>query len=115
MKTPALVRGTLIAAMCAAGAAFAQVPTAETPNAVITDVGLPPAEERDSVGAVLLETSMVRAQRQAFGVRSTPAEVQAIGQGVMQATLAAARAKDIEGPDTHQLGGPPAKPPLTRD
>jgi len=115
MKTTAWVRGSLIAAMCASGAAFAQVPTADTPNAVITDVGLPPAEERDSVGAVLLETSMVPAQRKAFGVRSTPAEVQAIGEGVMRATLAAARAKDIQGPDTHELGGPPAKAPLTRD
>jgi hypothetical protein len=103
------VRGSLIAAVCLAGGAFAQTPTSVTPTAVMTDTAPAPAEERDSVGAVLIETSMVRAHRMAFGTRSTPEQVQAIGQGVMRATLAAQQAKDRdEGPNTRALGGPPA-------
>ena len=53
---------------------------------------------------------MVIAQRRAFGTRSTPQEVQAIGRGVMEATVAAARAQD-GGPDTSALGGPPEATP----
>ncbi|HUR88946.1 MAG TPA: hypothetical protein VMZ74_07665 [Ramlibacter sp.] len=96
------MRYLLIAAVCATTSAFAQV----TP-AVMTDTNYAPAEDRSSVGAVLLESQMVIAQRRAFGTRSTPDEVQAIGRGVMQATLAAAQAQDM-GPDTRALGGPPA-------
>jgi hypothetical protein len=120
MMTKATVCGSLIAAMgaLAMGAAVAQTAPERpvTLSPVMTDVGLAPAEDRESVGAVLLETSMVPAQRKAFGVRSTPDQVQAIGEGVMRATLAAARARNGDIPDTHQLGGPPAAAPgLTRD
>ena len=97
------VRGSLIAAaLWAAGSAFAQV----TP-AVMTDTTYAPAEDRDSVGAVLVEDKMVLAQRREFGERSTPQEVAAIGRGVMEATFAAAQAQDT-GPDTRALGAPPA-------
>jgi len=91
-----------IAAISAAAGAFAQ----PTPP-VMTDTTYAPAEDRDSVGAVLVEDRMVIAQRREFGTRSTPTDVAAIGQGVMQATLAAARAQDI-GPDTRALGAGPA-------
>ena len=96
-------RGSLIAAVLwTAGSAFAQV----TPP-VMTDTTYAPAEDRDSVGAVVLEENMVLAQRRAFGQRSTPQEVAAIGRGVMQATIAAARAQE-HGPATRALGGPPS-------
>jgi hypothetical protein len=62
------------------------------------------------MGAVLLETSTVPAYRRAFGTRSTPEQVQAIGQGVMRATLAAQRAQEQgDGPDTRALGGAPER------
>jgi outer membrane receptor protein involved in Fe transport len=92
----------IAAALCIAASAFAQV----TPP-VVTDTNYAPAEDRSSVGAVLLEENMVIAQRRAFGTRSTPQQVAAIGRGVMQATIAAAKAQD-NGPDTRALGGPPA-------
>lgn len=95
-------RGSLMAAVgCAVTAVFAQV----TPP-VMTDTNFAPAEDRGSVGAVLIEPQMVLAQRRTFGTRSTPQDVQAIGRGVMEATLAAAKAQDA-GPDTRALGGPP--------
>jgi hypothetical protein len=102
MKYLNAMRGGLMAAAWAAGSAFAQ----PTPP-VMTDTTYAPAEERDSVGAVLLEENMVVAQRREFGTRSTPRDVQAVGRGVMQATLAAARAQG-NGPDTRALGGPPS-------
>jgi hypothetical protein len=104
MKYLEAMSGGLIALVCAAGSAFAQ----PTPP-VMTDTMYAPAEDRDSVGAVVVEDRMVIAQRREFGTRSTPKDVQAIGQGVMQATLAAARMQEV-GPDTRALGGPPAKP-----
>ena len=108
MKFLDAVRGSLIAAVCAAGAAHAQSPAA------MTDVNFAPAEDRDSVGAVLFEDSMVRAQRARFGQRSTPADVQAIGREVMRKTMLAAGDRQ-EGPDTRTLGGPPeAAPPAVK-
>lgn len=104
MTSIGAVRGSLIAAMLAASAAGSAL--AQVSPVVFTDAGAMPAEERDSMGAVLMEDSPVRAQRQTFGQRNTAREVQAIGQGVMRATLAAARAQE-EGPNTRALGGPP--------
>ena len=101
MKFPNAARGSLIAFACAACGAFAQQPT-------VTDVTYAPAEDRDSVGAVQFENADVIAKRRAFGTRNTPAEVQAIGRGVMQATLAAAEAQG-EGPNTRAMGAPPAR------
>jgi len=102
MKYLDAMRGGLIVAACAAASAFAQ----PTPP-VMTDTTYAPAEDRDSVGAVLVEDRMVIAQRREFGARSTPQDVAAIGRGVMQATLAAAEMKD-SGPDTRALGAGPA-------
>ena len=97
------VRGSLWAAGLVTGSAFAQMP-------VITDVALAPPEYRESVGAVLLEDSMVLAQRKQFGQRSTPAEVQAIGREVIRKTMLEAQARGETGPNTRALGGPPAAP-----
>ena len=115
MRSIDVVRGSLIAALWGIGSAFAQEatpPMAVTPP-VMTDVSYAPAEDRDSVGAVLMESQMVLAQRREFGTRSTPQDVAAIGRGVVEATLAAARARD-EGPDTRALGAPP-EPKSLRD
>ena len=98
------VRATsLWAAGLVAGSAMAQMP-------VLTDVALAPPEYRESVGAVLLEDSMVLAQRKKFGQRSTPAEVQAIGREVIRKTIAEAQARGEAAPNTRALGGPPSAP-----
>lgn len=112
MRSIDVVRGSLIAALCGLGSAFAQevAPPIEVTPAVMTDVSYAPAEDRDSVGAVQVESQMVLAQQREFGTRSTPEDVAAIGRGVVAATLAAAR--EQEGPDTHALGAGPEPRPL---
>jgi hypothetical protein len=94
------LRAALATALLAAGSAFAQ-----SKSPVVTDVGASPAEERSSAGAIVFEDSMPRAHQQAFGVRDTRAEVAAIGNGVMNATLA--QMQEEQGPNTRALGGPP--------
>ena len=101
MNALAVVRGSLIAAGLVAASAFAQMP-------VLTDVALAPPEYRESMGAVLLEESMVLAQRKQFGQRTTPAEVQAIGREVIRKTLAEAQARGSGAPNTRAMGASPA-------
>jgi hypothetical protein len=101
MRTKLWLRGSLIAATLVAGTAFAQ-----TRAPVVTDVGLSPPEERSSAGAILIEDAMPRAHRQAFGVRYTPGEVQAIGQAVMSATFAQI-GEEEQGPNTRAMGAAP--------
>lgn len=101
MKPGTWLRAGLVCATLAAGAAFAQ-----TKAPVASDVGASAAEERSSAGAIVFEDAMPRAHRQAFGVRDTRAEVTAIGQGVMRATLAQ-MGEEEQGPNTRALGGPP--------
>jgi hypothetical protein len=102
-----VMRACLLATAFASAGAFAQ---SKTP--VMTDVSMPPAEERSSVGAVVLETSMVIAQRQAFGARYTPAYVAAIGRDVLRATRAEqlkeelAQRRETDALRLHELGGP---------
>lgn len=86
-----VMRSGLAAAGLAAGAALAQPVTP-----VQTDVGPPPAEERDSVGAVVLGNSMVRAQREAFGGRYTPTRVSDVGRGVMRRERAARTKQELQ-------------------
>lgn len=99
------VRRSLWAAGLVAGSAAAQL---QAP--VITDVALAPPEYRESVGAVLMEDSMVMAQRKKFPQRSTPAEVQAIGREVIRKTMAEAQARGESVPNTRALGGSPGLP-----
>ncbi len=83
MRNRLLAGPVLAAALLASTAALAQTPA---PRA--TDVGPPPAEERDSVGAVVLEKSLVRAQRsQAFDESSARTGVGSVGRGVLRATM----------------------------
>lgn len=100
MKTQSWLRAGIVAGALAAGGAFAQ-----SKSPVVTDVGAFPAEERGSAGAIVFEDSMPRAHREAFGVRDTRAEVAAIGEGVMRATLAQVREEE-QGPNTRAMGAP---------
>jgi hypothetical protein len=67
MKYPVLMRTAAFAAVLAAGGVLAQTapsaPDAAVGSPVISDVGPPPAHERNSLGAIVLEDSPVRAQR----------------------------------------------------
>jgi hypothetical protein len=90
-----VMRAGILAAAVAAGTASAQ---SLTP--VQTDTGPPPAEDRDSVGAVVLENSMVRAQRaQRDAFRATgysPTRVSSVGRGAARAMRAARTKEDLE-------------------
>jgi membrane protein involved in colicin uptake len=90
MKISPVMRAGLVAASLAATGAFAQ-----TRPAMMTDIEPLPAEERDSVGAVVLETSMVRAQREAFGTRPTAQRVNAVGRSADRAARAARTKEDL--------------------
>lgn len=86
------LRAGFAAAFLAASTALAQ---SSTP-AVMTDVTLPPAEERDSLGAIVLENSMVRAQRDAFAARHTSLRVSSPGRGVVRAGRATRTKQDLQ-------------------
>lgn len=93
MNNPILLRAALVAATLGAGSVLAQavpspspVPTSASP--VVSDVDPRPAEDRSSVGAVVLEHSMVRAQREhAFEQSARRTGVASIGSGVLRATM----------------------------
>ena len=86
-----VMRIGLAAAGLAAGGALAQ---ALTP--VQTDVAPLPAEDRDSVGAVVLENSMVRAQRQAFAGHYTRTRVTSVGRNVTRMERAARTKEELQ-------------------
>ena len=69
-------------------------PLPSAPGTVLSDAEPPPAEDRESQGAIMLRTSPVRAQR-ATAVDEAGAGVRAIGRNVTQV-----------------LGGAPAAPPV---
>jgi hypothetical protein len=100
MKYPNLMRMAAFAAVLAAGAAAAQTtaPTAVEAPAVVTDVGPAPAHERDSIGAIVLEESPVRAQRDRdFEVRTTPrARATTVGRGVLRSTTKAKARAELQ-------------------
>jgi hypothetical protein len=84
MSIRALALPALAVALLGAAAAHAQTPPR------VTDVGPPPAEERDSTGAVVLEQSLVRAQRSnAFARSASRTGVTSVGRGVVRATMRA--------------------------
>jgi hypothetical protein len=118
MKYPMAMQAALLAAVLAAGGANAQTtpaePAAATPGkagAVMTDVGPAPAEERNSTGAIVLENSLVQAQRQnGFARASAHTGVASIGRGVLRATLKAqkqaetAQAREDDAVDFYRHG-----------
>jgi hypothetical protein len=95
IKAIAMKYSLFLAAVSAAtltcGAAIAQttpstIQGGSTP--VLTDVGPAPAQERNSVGAVVLEDSMVLAQRRAaFERASLNTGVASVGRGVIRKTM----------------------------
>ncbi len=93
MNKPILLRATLVLATLGAGSVLAQTvpspaPAATSASPVVSDVGPRPAEDRSSVGAVVLEHSLVRAQRdQAFERSANRTGVASIGRGVLRATM----------------------------
>ena len=96
----------VLAAFLAAGAAHAQAPAAP-----VTDVGPIAAEERDSNGAVVLENSLVRAQRnKAFAESSSRTGVGTVGRGVVRAKSRAevqgelASARKLEAEELYRRG-----------
>ena len=105
MSCRMLAGSVLAAALLGTGAAHAQTPQQ------MTDVGPPPAEERDSSGAVVLEKSMVRAQREkAFSESAARTGVDSVGRGVLRATMRAkaeadlARARDADATELREQG-----------
>lgn len=97
MRIQVLAELGLAAALLVAGAANAQTPPR------VTDVGPLPAEERASTGAIVLENSLVRAQRdKAFAESSARTGIGSTGSGLLrarsrsqiQAELASARAAE---------------------
>jgi hypothetical protein len=100
MKYPILMRGLALAAALGAGTVLAQTRPSATdsglPPPVVTDVGPAPAQERDSLGAIILENSLVRAQRQnAFERASSRTGVASVGRGAARATRQAQREADL--------------------
>jgi hypothetical protein len=118
MKYPMAMQAAMLAATLAAGGAIAQTIPAEPaaaapgkPGAVVTDVGPAPAEERNSTGAVVLENSLVRAQREnGFARASAHTGVASVGRGVLRATLKAqkqaetAQAREDDAADFYRHG-----------
>ena len=105
MKHPNLMRTAALAAALGTGTVLAQTAP------VATDVTTPPAEERDSTGAILLENSLVRAQRDnAFQRSESQTGVTSVGRGVMRATMKAqteadlAKAREAEAVNLHDRG-----------
>lgn len=95
MKYPVLLCAAVAAAL-GAGSVLAQTTTPVTAPAVMSDVALPPAEERASTGAVVLENSLVRAQREnAFERSAARNGVASVGRGVIRATLRAQTQADL--------------------
>jgi hypothetical protein len=93
MKYPNLMRSCAFAAALGTGAVFAQTPATTTTT---TDVGPPPAEERSSTGAIVLENSLVRAQRDnAFQRSASQTGVTSVGRGVLRATSKAQVEADL--------------------
>jgi outer membrane receptor protein involved in Fe transport len=109
MKYPTSICTALIAAALGAGVAFAQnapapapAPTPTEPAPVVSDVGPTPAQERSSMGAIIMDDSL-RAQRDRdFEESSSRTGVASVGRGDLrermrakaQAELAQARAAE---------------------
>ena len=94
MKHAYLMRVAVCAATLGAGCVLAQTSApvvtdfARTAPPVVSDVAPLPAEDRDSTGAIVLQNSMVRAQRdRAFERASSRNGVASVGRRVLRATM----------------------------
>jgi hypothetical protein len=97
MNHPILLRCAALAAALGACGVPAQTRPAGAdaglPPPVLTDAGPAPAQERDSMGAIVLENSPVRAQRRAFERAS--ARNALVGRSVQRATSRAQRRAEL--------------------
>ena len=103
MKYPSIMPLVALAALLAAGPVAAQSssspPTSVGAPAVVTDVGPPPAHERDSLGAIVLEDSPVRAQRDRDfepGAATKKARASKVGREVLRSTTKAKARADLQ-------------------
>ncbi len=99
MNHAILMRAAMLAAL-GAGSVLAQTRPAASDSGmlppVVTDAGPAPAQERDSMGAIILENSLVRAQRQnAFERAASRNGVASVGRGVLRATMKAERDSEL--------------------
>lgn len=103
MQYPYLMRTAVLAATLGAGCALAQVGPP-----VVTDVAPLPAEERSSTGAIVLENSLVRAQREnAFQRSASRNGVATIGRGVLRATRQAQKEAELaQAREARAMGAP---------
>src|SRR5687768_5086828 len=117
MKYPNLMHTAALAAVLAAGGAAAQTSTQTTAPSVVdappvvSDVGPAPAQERNSIGAIVLEDSMVRAQRdRSFEKSSARTGVGSVGRHAVRSTMREqtkaelARAREAEALEMYRRG-----------
>ena len=114
MKYLSPIHWAAMAAVLGAGGAMAQTPPAPSPAdpvPVVSDVGPPPAQERNSIGAIVLDDSLVRAQRaRDFERTSARTGVASVGRGVMRETMKAkvqaelAEARTTEAAELYRQG-----------
>jgi hypothetical protein len=95
MKYPQPMRMAILAAALGAGVVTAQTaqapaPAPVDPAPVVSDVAPPPAHERSSMGAIVLDESLVRAQRDRdFERTSARTGVASVGRGAIRQTMKA--------------------------
>jgi hypothetical protein len=93
MKFPLSTRLAVLAAALGAGVVVAQTapaPAPADPAPVVSDVGPAPAHDRNSMGAIVLDESLVRAQRDRdFERTSARTGVASVGRGAMRETMKA--------------------------
>ena len=116
MNYPTSMRLALVAATLGAGVAFAQTsqapaPAPNDPSPVVSDVGPAPAHERHSMGAIVLDESLVRAQRDRdFERDSSRTGVASVGRGAVRETMKSkaqaelAQAREAEAAELYQRG-----------
>lgn len=116
MNYPQSMRLAVLAALLGAGGVMAQPAPAPAPvpadaAPVVSDVGPAPAQERGSIGAIVLDDSLVRAQRDRdFERTSARTGVASVGRGVMRQTMKAkaqaelAEARATEAADLYRRG-----------
>ena len=103
MSIRSIAGPALAAALLGAAVAHAQAPAAS-----VTDVGPPPAEERTSTGAVVLEKSPVKAQKKALAESAARTGVTSrtdvMGANRTPTNAELARARDAEAAELRLRG-----------
>ena len=115
MYSHSMRMAALLTALAAAGVGAqtppSPAPAPTDPAPVVSDVGPAPAQERNSIGAIVLEDSLVRAQRDRdFERTSARTGVASVGRGVLRQTMKAkaqaelAQARETEAVELHRRG-----------